>query len=339
MARKANPALIGAFLVGALVLAVAGLVVFGGGKFFTQKQAMVAYFEGSLSGMAIGAPVTFKGVKIGSVTDVRVVIDTKENTIRTPVFFEIEANRIQEASGAELKLKKGAPGLQILIDRGLRGQLELQSLVTGQLQVGLNFHPGTPVRLTGLTKEYPEMPTIPTRTETLIKTIENLPIDKLVADVLHTVQSMDTLVSSPEIKEVLRSANKTIVDANHLVGKVEKMVGAGEAAIANIDKLAGNVDKTVAVGKDALVDARQVLSRAGPALEKALLEVDKLAKDAQKLAVSADGVVNADSPLRYDLANALKEIQGAARSLRVLADYLDRHPEAVLSGKPAQATQ
>jgi len=130
-----------------------------------------------------------------------------------------------------------------------------------------------------------------------------------------------------------------IVDANHLVGKVEKMVGVGEAAIASIDKLTGNVDKTVAVGKDALVDARQVLSRAGPALEKALLEVDKLAKDAQKLAVSADGVVNADSPLRYDLANALKEIQGAARSLRVLADYLDRHPEAVLSGKSAQVTQ
>ena len=69
MARRANPAMIGAFVLGALFLAVAALVAFGGGKLFKRTQAHVAYFEGSLKGMAIGAPVTFNGVKIGSVTD------------------------------------------------------------------------------------------------------------------------------------------------------------------------------------------------------------------------------------------------------------------------------
>ncbi len=338
MARKANPALIGAFLVGALVLAVAGLVVFGGGRFFTQKQTVVAYFEGSLNGMAVGAPVTFNGVKIGSVTDVKVIINTETNAIRTPVFFNIEAGRLREVSGAEPRFKPGAPQLQALIDRGLRAQLQLQSLVTGQLEVALNFYPGTPMKLTGLTKEYPEVPTIPSTTEKLIATLENIPIDKLVAQVMHAVQSIDDLVASPEIKKILQDLDHTVLHIDGLVGNVNKTVTVGKGAIVNIDRVINDAGKTIAVGQDAIVDVRGLLARGGPALEAALREFDKLAKDAQKLAVNADGMINAESPLRDDLANTLREIQASARSLRVLADYLDQHPEAVISGKRAQQT-
>jgi paraquat-inducible protein B len=339
VARKANPALIGAFLVGALVLAVIGLVVFGGGKFFTQKQTVVAYFEGSLNGMAVGAPVTFNGVKIGSVTDVKVVINTETNAIRTPVFFSIEAGRVREVSGAELKFEPGAPQLQALIDRGLRAQLQLQSLVTGQLEVALNFYPGTPMKLTGLTKEYPEVPTIPSTTEKLMATLENIPIDKLVAQVMHAVQSIDNLVASPEIKKTLRDLDRTVLHVDELVGNADQTVTVGKGALVNIDRVINDAGKTIAVGQDAIVDVRGLLARGGPALEAALRDFDKLAKDAQRLAINADGMVNADSPIRYDLANVLKEIQAAARSLRVLTDYLDRHPEAVLSGKRADGTQ
>jgi phospholipid/cholesterol/gamma-HCH transport system substrate-binding protein len=338
VARKANPALIGAFLVGALVLAVIGLVVFGGGKVFTQKQTIVAYFEGSLNGMAVGAPVTFNGVKIGSVTDVKVVINTETNAIRTPVFFSIEAGRVREVSGAELKFEPGAPQLQALIDRGLRAQLQLQSLVTGQLEVALNFYPGTPMKLTGLTKEYPEVPTIPSTTEKLMATLENIPIDKLVAQVMHAVQSIDNLVASPEIKKTLRDLDRTVLHVDGLVGNADQTVTVGKGALVNIDRVINDAGKTIAVGQDAIVDVRGLLARGGPALEAALRDFDKLAKDAQRLAINADGMVNADSPIRYDLANVLKEIQAAARSLRVLTDYLDRHPEAVLSGKRADGT-
>jgi MlaD protein len=77
MARKPNPALLGAFVVGAVILAVLGLVIFGGGKFFRSTQSWVAYFDESIKGLAVGAPVTFRGVKVGSVTDVKVVVDPK----------------------------------------------------------------------------------------------------------------------------------------------------------------------------------------------------------------------------------------------------------------------
>ena len=132
MARKANPALIGAFVLGAIALGVAGLVVFGGGKFFRQTQEWVAYFgDESVKGLSIGSPVTFNGVKVGAVTDIKVVVDPKEMKIRTPVFFEMEAHRFTEASGGEIKFRKGAPGVKIMIERGLRAQLETQSFVTG----------------------------------------------------------------------------------------------------------------------------------------------------------------------------------------------------------------
>src|SRR5262249_41909234 len=179
MARKANPALIGAFVVGAIVLAVVALVLFGGGKFFRDTQTLVAYFDGSLKGIAIGAPVTFNGVKVGSVTDVKVVVDERDGTIRTPVFFEVDANRFESVSGSTIKFRKSIPKLKELTERGLRAQLELQSLVTGQLEVALNFYPGSPLRLTGLSKDHPEMPTIQSGLDKLSRTLENLPIDQL----------------------------------------------------------------------------------------------------------------------------------------------------------------
>src|SRR5215831_9717542 len=133
MARKAKPALIGAFVLGAIVLAVVGLIIFGGGKFFTQRQVFVAYFDESVNGLTIGAPVTFNGVKIGSVTDIKVVVDRDEVKGWTPVFFEVEADRFEDRAGHRIKFEPGAPILKHLIDRGMRAQLETQSFVTGQL--------------------------------------------------------------------------------------------------------------------------------------------------------------------------------------------------------------
>jgi len=348
MARKTNPALIGAFVVGAVVLAVAALVVFGGGKFFRQTQPIVAYFDGSLKGIAIGAPVTFNGVKVGSVTDFKVVVDAKASTIRTPVFFEIDADRLQEASGVAIKFQKGAPGLKILVERGLRAQLEVQSLVTGQLEVALNFYPDTPVRLTGLSKDYPEMPTIPSSLDKLARTLENLPVDALIADLRHTLDSINALASAPEIKTVLVSVNKAVTDFDALARRVD---GA-------VTPLMATIDKTAETARVTMVDLQQVVGRLGPAVEAALKDYQKLAVNAdaqvkplvasiQKAAVAAestlgqaqrtvavvDAALNIDSPLRYDLANALREVQGAARSLRVLTDYLEQHPEAVIMGK------
>jgi paraquat-inducible protein B len=355
MARKANPALIGAFVVGAIALAVAGLIVFGGGKFWRQTQHLVAYFEGSLKGMAIGAPVTFNGIKVGSVTNVKVVVDDRDSSIRTPVYFEIDADRFESVSGSEIEFHKNVPKLRDLTARGLRAQLELQSLVTGQLEVALNFYPGSPLRLTGLSKDYPEMPTIPSSLDKLSRTLENLPVEPLIAEVRQTLNSINALASAPEIKTLLVSVNKAVTDFGVLVRRVD---GAVPPLLASIDKTAETARTTMDTARATLADVQQLAARLGPVVEATLKDFQKLAVNTdarlgpmmaalQKAAVSAeatlgqtqrtaaviDATLNDDSPLRYDLGNALKEIQAAARSLRALTDYLDQHPEAVVVGK------
>src|SRR2546430_12077672 len=127
--RKANQAIIGAFVLGAVLVAVAGVVVLGSDRFFRHATTFVAYFDGSLEGVDVGAPVTFNGVKIGSVTKLRVLIDPSDASLRTPVFFQIDAGRLRDGTGAKLPGRKELPSLERLVERGLRARLELQSLV------------------------------------------------------------------------------------------------------------------------------------------------------------------------------------------------------------------
>jgi len=198
--------MIGAFVLGAVLLGVAGVVVLSGDRLFRDTQTVVAYFDGSLEGLDIGAPVTFNGVKIGSVTDLKVVIDPRDESIRTPVFFRIDAHHLHDAGGGRITFKQESRRLEVLIEHGLRARLELQSLVTGQLVVALNFYPSTSVRLRGWSKRYPEMPTIPSSFDTLTRRVENLPIEALVTETIGTMQSVKALVTAPEVKSGARQA-------------------------------------------------------------------------------------------------------------------------------------
>ena len=349
MARKANQALIGAFVLGAVLLAVAGVVVLGGGKFFRQTRTGVAYFDGSLAGLEIGAPVTFNGVKIGSVTDVRVVIDPHDASIRTPVFYEIDAGRLHDADGGTITLGNDDNAkLELLIERGLRARLELQSLLTGRVAVALNFYPNTPVRLTGLSKEYLEMPTIPSNLETITRSLENLPIETLVAETIRTMRSVDALVSAPEVKSALGKLDRTL---DH----VEALARTGSS---RIDTLMTELSETAAATRTTMAEAQAALARLTPEATAAIADYRALAQDARSAVVNADAqvvhlaasieaavsaveatlddarnVLGEDSPLRDEFSGTLQEITKAARSLRTLADDLDRHPEAVVVGK------
>ena len=333
MAKKANPALIGAFVLGAIALGVAGLVVFGGGKFFRQTQAWVAYFgDESVKGLSIGSPVMFQGVKIGAVTDIKVVVDQKTMTIRTPVFFEIEADRFTDAAGGEIKFRKGAPASKILIERGLRAQLETQSFVTGQLAVSLEFHPDTPVRLTGRRPELPEMPTIHSSAEKIAKTIENLPIDEIAQSALKAIQGVDRLVNAPELKETIRSLSAAARDLRELAQHMD----------AELRPLVTEVAKTIEVTRDTMKDTQQLVrdvgGQVGPtaaSVEKTLTAARVTLEGAQQALGAVNETVTEASSLQYELTGALRELSAATRSIRTLSDYLDRHPDALLFGKGA----
>jgi paraquat-inducible protein B len=98
--KRANPAVIGGFVIGAVALLVIGLLVFGGAGWFVQRDTFIAYFPGSVKGLHVGAPVDFRGVTIGQVKEIRVLFDPRQLDARIPVIMELDATQIDVAGGA-----------------------------------------------------------------------------------------------------------------------------------------------------------------------------------------------------------------------------------------------
>ncbi|KKO18250.1 MAG: paraquat-inducible protein B [Candidatus Brocadia sp.] len=191
MSKPANKTLIGAFIIGAIALLVAAVLIFGSGKFLKKTHYAVVFFEGSIKGLNEGAPVIFSGVKIGAVTNIRLVYDPVNDSVRIPVIIELEPDKFERTDVVERQPEKN---LKLLIERGLRAQLQMQSVVTGQLMIALNFFPDKPANYIGFVKEYPEIPSIPTPLQELAKTIEDLHLKEIVKKLDVTLDSVKKLI-------------------------------------------------------------------------------------------------------------------------------------------------
>ena len=178
MSKPISKSLIGAFVVGAVALLLVGVAIFGSGRFFVTRPQVVMFFQGSVKGLSVGAPVMFRGVPIGNVTDIELVSNVKEHTTLIPVFADFDPNRFRLA-GAKRGEFSPLSQLKSQIDAGLRAQLELQSFVTGQLMINVDYYPDTPVVLVGAEPGVPEIPTIPSAMQRLTKKIEDLPIEEI----------------------------------------------------------------------------------------------------------------------------------------------------------------
>ncbi|BBO18812.1 paraquat-inducible protein B [Candidatus Brocadia pituitae] len=191
MSKPANKTLIGAFIIGAIALLVVAVLIFGSGKFLKKTHYAVVFFEGSIKGLNEGAPVIFQGVKIGAVTNIRLVYDPANDSVRIPVIIELEPDKFERTDVVERQPEKN---LKMLIERGLRAQLQMQSIVTGQLMIALNFFPDRPATYIGFIKEYPEIPSIPTPLQELAKTIEELQLKEIVKKLNLTLNSVRKLI-------------------------------------------------------------------------------------------------------------------------------------------------
>lgn len=335
MAKQANRMMIGGFVVIAVVLLAASLVVFGSGKFFKQTQEYVLYFDGSVKGLSVGAPVLFQGVQVGSVTSISIHADMDATTVDIPVIVEIEPERFITASGRHAESHKEVrEQITRLIGEGLRAVLEMQSFITGQLMVEVNFHPDTPVSLKNTDKDRIEIPTIPSTTQRLAQTLQRLDLEGMQDSLKNTLTGVDQLVNSPDLKASIRALRETFEEAREAVKKVD----------AKIDPLADNLDGTIR-------EARKLVNNVDRQVDPLAKNVNTTVKDFGKLARAADarvaalgtnldktlsavrGVMSPDAPLIVELENTLKEISATARSFRQLADYLERHPEALIQGK------
>jgi paraquat-inducible protein B len=352
MSKQANKTVIGIFVVVSIALVVAAVLILGSGKFFKTTYDAVCYFEGSVGGLNIGAPVVFRGVKIGTVTDIFLRGDPSTWTFTIPVYMELEPDKVTVPGP---RLKKTGERLKILIDRGLKATLESQSFVTGQKQVGLDLHPDKPAKFVAEDKTVQEIPTIPTPLQEFAKKIENLPIDEIGEKLRSTLDSIDKVVSSPEIPEAIRSVNLALGDVRKLVKNVDGQVGPlasnlnetlkdAQEALQDVRKLVQNADaKVTALASNldgAVTDVRGLVknvdSRIGPltaGIQGTLKSIDDTLIVAQDAMKKIEGTVGEDATLVYELILTLQEMQTLARSIRVLANHLERRPESLIRGK------
>ena len=309
--RRANPALIGAFVLGAVVLVGAVVVVWGSGRFFRNTKTFVSYFSGSVNGLNPGAPVKFRGVKIGSVTEIRLrradptqIAASDAHSI--PVHFDVDLDQIAALRGGR-RLPLDRARLDELIARGLRAQLQSESFVTGVLYVGLDVFPDSPVVL--VEPERPdvlEIPTVPTMLERASQTLtklaaklEKIDLEAALKSVTDAFDAANALVRSPEIPQTLMAARD---------------------ALTSIQQLSSSAEPRVRPLLESL-DATSTAARAS------LRNVDTALANLRTL-------IDTQGPLAVQLTQSLTDLGDAARSVRQLASYLDQKPNALLTGRP-----
>ena len=353
MNKNVSPTLVGVFVLGALALVVAGILAFGSGKLFAKKFEFVLYFDSSVNGLNIGAPVKIRGVEVGTVTNILLTLDREKIkkevaesgarqammdwSPRIPVIIEIDVKKLTRRGATGLALTD-PEAFEGLIERGLRGQLQMESFVTGLLYIALDFHPKSPANMVqepgGRYKEIPTMPTTLEAVETEVKKFfakfKDLKIDSLIKSVTETVEGMDRLINSPEIMSVIRNLDSTLKSADKLVQNVDSKVGP----------LTDNINESVQEFGGVMKDSKKLVRNIDGQVAPLSSSIDNTAKDvsaamvqAKKTLSTADGAIGEDSPLMHDLTVALTELSAAARSIRVLANYLERNPDSLIYGK------
>jgi len=332
MSKKASPALIGAFVLGAVAVAVIATLMLAGGTLFGEKRQHVLYFERAAQGLQVGAPVVFLGVKVGTVKEIQLGVEQNGLRFLVPVLIEIEPHVVKTRGGEPVDLRDPAT-VRRLVERGLRGQLRIQSLLTGQLYVDLDFHPDKPARYAALDPGLSEIPTILTAVEEMTNKVEGFAVDKFLADVAAISGAINKLMTSPATQDLPKRLDATL---RHL-----------EALAARLDVQSKPILREVV---DDLAEMRRTLQAAQAALAKVDTAADRVATlaspDSQmvtNMVRAGDELANAaaslrsltaqDSPTVQQVNATLKEISRAAAALRALAVLLEEQPDAIYRGK------
>jgi paraquat-inducible protein B len=313
MARKFNPRLVGGFVLGAIALGTAAAVYLGGAQIFQHKVRFVVVFAQDLAGLDVDAPVKFRGVPVGRVASIYLSIGSPKEPLRElfmPVVIELNTSRIQEMGG---KTDLADPAIvKTLIDHGLRARLALESFLSLRRYVDLDIVPDAPV---------PAPPPGPFPYQVIPVYVEP-GLSALQADVSKLVLKLQALDLEGLVADLRGAA-----------------VGVGRAA-ATLERtgesLAGAIrttDQALVAVRDA---ARTLESQVPPVAADARLALQGLARSLERIEEAMREVKqsldpSAPAPVRLD--EMLREVTQAARSVRLLADSIERNPGELLRGR------
>ena len=332
MSKKSSPAIIGAFVVGAVSLLALGVALFGGGELFKKRFNYVAYFEEQTKGLRVGSNVILNGVRVGYVSEIALLIDEERYETLTRVTLEILPDTyipVRDGVPIAEDLRDVIPHDELIQQAGLRAQLEIESFVTGQLLVRLDLRPDTPIGLTGIESDYPEIPTIRSDIQELLARMQrwlanirdNVDVDALAEGVTNALNGIAALTNSPDLHDSLAGLSELVndEDVQNLGASLRQALDEVGNAASEATELFRNADSEI---EDVAADLQPVLERLGETL------------------LAAESTLNAarlqlrgDSEQIYQLQSTLKEVEGAAAALREFFDYLERNPEALIQGK------
>lgn len=314
--KKANPTVIGGFVVGGITLAVAAVILISSGTLFQKKETFVLFYDGSVAGLQQGSPVKFRGVEVGAVKHIYLDLGdgrpSEDNSI--PVVLDIYEDRIRDRGG--VVSLDDPEWIQWAIEGGLRAQLLTESLLTGRLYVALDLYPESPLVLRGGPENpYPEIPTLPTAFEEIqqkltefVGELQTVELDSISRSFTDLMQSMNDLVSSPSLIAAVESLDSTLANTND--------------AINDLQALMHEIDTEV-VPTVAGLDTVRV--RAAAAMQ-----------ETEATMASLRVLLEPGSPIAYRLEATLKELAAASRAMQALVDYLERNPGALIRGREAK---
>jgi paraquat-inducible protein B len=267
---------------------------------YTRDIPAIAYFAGSVSGLARGSEVTMHGLKVGQVTDVRLTYDAAKDAVLAPVRFEVEPERI--IGVGKRVFQTDAEGVAVLLKRGLRASLQSASLITGQQNVALEFDPDAPpaeVSMDGPDYVIPStegggFAGLTASATELLNKVNTMPFDQIGKNLDGILKSANDVAQGPQMKKALTD----------LAG----MIASAQTMIRNLD-------------------TKQL-----PELVSGL---QKTLTSANKLVLSLDSGYGDNTKFNRDLDRLLAQANDALRSIRSLSDLLARHPEALIKGRPA----
>jgi len=335
MSQRVSPTLIGLFVVGALALAVVGVGAFGSGQFFDQRTTFISYFDESVNGLDVGAPVKFKGVPIGEVTAINLRVDLENETFQVPVQYAINLDPVTDTTGARLNLDDPAL-LRDQIGDGLRAQLQLESIVTGKLYVELTYisdpdsvvyAQGPPSRLS-IPTELSPLAKLGEGASGLVTNLRQFDVTQINENLVTFLVNANDKLETLDAEAINRSALATIesvrevVESEEVRTTLQDMPKATErlrATIKDAQALIQRLDRGVEPTADELETTSRQLRTTLKRMRRTMTEVDQ--------------TLSTDSGIGYEMNEALSNLSEATEALRVLVQSLERNPSMFLRGR------
>ena len=317
MSENSHSVAIGAFIIGALLILATTVLFISGSGLGSDRTTVVMVFGGSVKGLTIGAPIALRGVQIGQVTDIDLIFDTDSIDLIMIVEADIRSDNIQRRGNASREVTEE------LIARGLRAQLNAQSLLTGLLYIQLDFHPDSELVLVDVESPHIQIPTIPTDLERFARQVESIDFALLANDLQSVVDGLSTFTNSEAFQTLPSKLDGALAALQALSESLTEQIASTGPRLDTL--LDGASESVASVNRElpALSDsARDSLAR----LATSLAEIEDAAAEAQ--ALMAPG-----SPTTYQLNQALREVALAGKALQALAKTLEEQPEALIRGK------